>query len=103
MSETHNPYSAPGTNVVTKQVNHNSGFIKQFKRFTTWGVIGLAIITLGVYLYYWMINRTKILNGLLPENRIPMWLPYTAIGLGILNLILVFYLLQHQRLPQHLP
>jgi len=90
MSEKQNPYAAPTSNVASDSLGQDVSKIKAFKRFTTWGVIGLAIITLGIYGYYWMYSRTKILNTLIPENKIAGWLVPAIIGIGIINLIFSF-------------
>ncbi len=88
MPDTQNPYATPASNVASDSLGQDVSKIKSFKRFTTWGVIGLAIITLGIYGYYWMHSRTKILNTLIPENKVASWLVPTVIGLGILNIIM---------------
>jgi len=88
MSDTQNPYAAPSSNVASDSLSQDFSKIKAFKRFTTWGVIGLAIITLGIYGYYWMYSRTKTLNSLIPENKIAGWLVPAVIGIGIFNIIL---------------
>lgn len=87
MSDTQNPYAAPASNVASDSLGQNVGKVKAFKRFTTWGVIGLAIITLGIYGYYWMFSRTKVLNTLIPENKVASWLVPAVIITGVLNLI----------------
>jgi len=85
MSEVNNPYSAPEANLVNEATDGSGvAAIKQFPRFTTWAVVGLAFITLGIYGYYWLYSRTKILNKLIPENPIAKWLPVTTISLMLL-------------------
>lgn len=85
MSDTNNPYLTPEANLVNEATDSSGvAAIKQFPRFTTWAVVGLAIITLGIYGYYWLYSRTKILNRLIPENPIAKWLPATTIGLMLL-------------------
>ena len=88
MSETQNPYAAPNANVASDSLGQDVNKVKAFKRFTTWGVLGLAIITLGIYGYYWMFTRTKTLNALIPENKLASWLVPAVIGLGIVNIVL---------------
>lgn len=88
MSGTQNPYAAPASNVASDSLGQDVSKIKAFKRFTTWGVIGLAIITLGIYGYYWMYSRTKILNTLIPENKVATWVVPAIIGLGAINLLI---------------
>ncbi len=87
MSDTQNPYAAPTSNVASDSLNQDVNKIKSFKRFTTWGVIGLAIITLGIYGYYWMYTRTKVLNNLIPENKVAPWIIPAIIVLGLINIV----------------
>lgn len=74
-----NPYSAPDADLAVKNTGSGVAKVKEFPRFTTWAVVGLSIITLGIYTFYWLYSRTKILNRLLPENKIAGWLPIAAI------------------------
>ena len=87
MSESQNPYAAPASNVASDSLGQDVSKIKAFKRFTTWGVLGLAIITLGIYAYYWMYSRTKTLNSLIPENKVAGWLVPVIIIMGVINLL----------------
>ena len=88
MPDTQNPYAAPTSNVASDSLGQDVNKIKAFKRFTTWAVLGLAIITLGIYGYYWMYSRTKTLNTLIPENKVAGWLVPAVIGLGIANILM---------------
>lgn len=47
-----------------------AGSLESLGRFTTWAVVGLAIVTLGIYLIYWLFVRTKRLSALIPQNPI---------------------------------
>ena len=80
MSDKNNPYSAPEANLL-KEAAGGAGIaaIKQIPRFSTWAVVGLAMITMGIYAYYWLYSRTKMINKLIPENPIAKWLPVTTI------------------------
>lgn len=88
MSDNHNPYAAPATNVASDSLGQDVSKIKAFKRFTTWGVLGLAIITLGIYGYYWMFSRTKVLNSLIPENPVASWIVPAVLITGLINVVL---------------
>jgi len=88
MSDNQNPYATPSSNVSSDSIGQDVEKIKSFKRFTTWGVVGLAIITLGIYGYYWMISRTKVLNSLIPENKIAGWVVPSVIAIGVINIFL---------------
>lgn len=57
-----NPYKTPETELVQK--NNNFNLLNSFEKFSTWNVFGLMIITLSLYLLYWIYTRTKILNTL---------------------------------------
>lgn len=56
-----NPYSAPEATLDRPLESHS---LSGFARFTTWAVLGLCIITLGIYSLYWLYDRTKKLNAL---------------------------------------
>ena len=88
MSDTKNPYAAPTSNVASDSIGQDISSVKAFKRFTTWGVLGLAIITMGIYAYYWMYTRTKILNSLISKDKMPSWIVPAVIVIGAINLIL---------------
>lgn len=61
-----NPYRAPESDVNTLDSGDD---INNFSRFSAWGVLGLSIITLGIYPIYWMYTRSRTLNAF-HENRI---------------------------------
>jgi hypothetical protein len=76
-----NPYKAPEANLV--QSTNDKGIL-EFKRFSAWGVLGLTIITLGIYPCYWMYSRTVTINSL-HESTIPLVLPISLFCLAILS------------------
>jgi len=53
-----NVYAAPQSDVVEVA----QGGVSGFERFSTWYVLLLAIVTLGLYIPYWLYSRTKVLN-----------------------------------------
>ncbi|MCB1668603.1 MAG: DUF4234 domain-containing protein [Porticoccaceae bacterium] len=61
-----NPYATPDSDLST--LKPGAG-ISIFDRFSTWGVFGLSVITLGIYMVYWLFSRTKQLNSVV-ENKI---------------------------------
>jgi len=63
---TQTPYAAPSADLV-EQKDPNK--IKQFERFSAWGVFGLGIITLGIYPVYWLCTRAQKINSI-HENKI---------------------------------
>ncbi len=63
--------------------------IKEIKRLSTWAVVAFAMISFGIYTFYWLFSRTKILNSNLPEDdRIASWIPIV----GIVSFALYFIL-----------
>ena len=83
----HNPYATPESDVVDISNNEGIAKIKSFKRFSTWWVVLLAMFTLSIYAYYWMVSRTNTINSIIPENKVSMWIPYTVIISGVINLL----------------
>ncbi|MCK5901791.1 MAG: DUF4234 domain-containing protein [Cocleimonas sp.] len=83
-----NPYATPTANLQSKSTDKAP--VKQFPRFTTWAVVGLSIITMGIYTIYWLYSRTQILNTLLPENKIPSWLTTSSLIVFFLYLVMSF-------------
>jgi len=60
--------------------------MQKLPRFSAWGVFGLSIISLGLYYTYWLFTRTQIINQI-QDQKIPMGLAHTVIGLLMVNLI----------------
>ncbi len=58
-------------------------------RVSVWAVLGLSIVSLGLYYTYWLFTRTQIINRL-SDKPIPPALVHTVLGLLMLNLILSF-------------
>ena len=83
-----NVYSAPQSDVSTS-IDTNSE-IEAFPRKSAWAVFFLAVFTLGMYVYYWLYTRTKIINTL-PNRKVSL-LPITAIVvLFVITFILAFF------------
>jgi hypothetical protein len=59
--------------------------INHFTRQSVWGMIGLSIITLTFYFPFWMRKTSRVINGLLPANRISPWFFPVSIILTLLN------------------
>lgn len=91
MTEINDPYKAPEAELSEL---HNSDKINAFSRFSTWGVIGLTIITLGFYVYYWMFTRARILNSLIPQNPTPGWMLPTLIVLNVGSTAFNFWIMR---------
>jgi hypothetical protein len=60
-----NPYTPPAAPLVVE----SRADIREFPRFSAWYVFFLSLVTLGLYIIYWLYNRTSILNRL-AQNRI---------------------------------
>jgi hypothetical protein len=63
--------------------------LQALPRVSVWAVLGLSIISLGLYYTYWLFTRTQIINRVI-DRPIPMILVHTVLGLLMLNLILSF-------------
>ena len=87
MSET-NPYAPP--QAVVDDVSPNRSSITAFKRFSTWGVVLLAIVTLSIYVPYWLYTRTKVLDRIAPQEPIPRLVINAAITLFIFSMLFSF-------------
>lgn len=74
-----NPYVAPEAEL---ELQHDTGDLSVFPRFTTWAVFGLTIITLGIYAMYWLYNRTRKLNSIC-DDRIANGFVAAAIGVYV--------------------
>jgi len=80
-----NPYATPRTDPEAPVPAES--FLATLPRFSTWYVVGLAIITLGFYLLFLAYRRTRQLNALLPpESTIGMGFMLTTLGLVVLSL-----------------
>ncbi|OUS26486.1 hypothetical protein A9Q99_18300 [Gammaproteobacteria bacterium 45_16_T64] len=80
---TNNPYSSPESTLVDQ--SESVADIDNFKRFSAWGVLGLSIITLGVYSMYWFYTRTEIINRI-QKDVIP-----TFVSVGALVSYVVYF------------
>jgi len=72
MNETsQTPYASPSADLLDKNDNQK---IHEYKRFSAWGVFGLAIITLGIYSLYWLYSRAEKTNSLQEKQIAKHWL-----------------------------
>jgi len=65
-----NPYSAPQSDVSTKETS--AGTLGSIRRIPTFLVIVLYIVTGGIYNIYWMINRSMAVNRLGTPKKVSM-------------------------------
>ena len=61
--------------------------ILAFPRFSTWYVVFLSVITLGVYSVYWMYNRSMLLEQIHPKEPINKNFMFLCIGVWALSFI----------------
>jgi len=80
-NETVNPYKSPEASVI--ESTNEGGLSHIFERYSTWATIGLSVITLGIYVFYWLYTRTERLNQ---HTDAP-------IGSAFINTTIVFYVL----------
>lgn len=74
-----NPYAAPQADL---EVQRDSGDLSVFPRFSTWWVLLLSIVTLGIYFFWWIYDRTRKLNTI-AENKVPMGLVISYIIISL--------------------
>jgi cytochrome b561 len=82
-----NPYKTPDAEVVINNGNNNLNAV--YDRFSAWGVLGLSIITFGIYVVYWLYNRTKKINARV-DNPISSGFITAALVLYVLSFVLPF-------------
>ncbi|ODC02499.1 hypothetical protein BFW38_02000 [Terasakiispira papahanaumokuakeensis] len=79
-----NPYVAPQADL---EVHRDPGDLSVFPRFSTWLVLLLSIVTLGIYAFWWIYDRTRKLNTI-SEDKLPMGLVKTYIIFSVLGTFL---------------
>lgn len=82
-----NPYLSPSADTSNPKVLSDYS-IHDLPRFSVWGVLGLSFITLGIYLVYWMWDRSKILNQTDIHGKISTGFMITAVALFAVNMLL---------------
>lgn len=85
-----NPYTAPDADLAVESTGSAVDKVKQFPRFTTWAVVGLTLITMGIYAFYWLYSRSKMLNRQIPENKIPAWVIIGSLVTYVLYMIAAY-------------
>lgn len=79
-NETQNPYKTPEASLDTAQGKNLSEI---YTRFSAWAVLGLSIITLGIYSVFWLYGRSKAINAVSDE----------PIGAAFVNTTIVLFVL----------
>ena len=83
-----NPYQAPHAELL---INDSGNALKDvFQRFSTWYVFILSILTLGLYVIYWMYSRTRSLNRLQGIEPISEVFILVAVAWNIVSYPLAF-------------
>ena len=83
---TQTPYASPSADLVDKNSNDK---IRNFKRFSAWGVFGLSMITLGIYPIYWLWTRSETINSM-QEGRIAKPLLIAMVVSTIISTLISF-------------
>lgn len=85
MSE-HDPYTPPESDLRPKQ---DPNFIQNFPRFPTMLFVGIGILTMGLFVYYWIYTRNQMLNRCIPASlRMPEWLVNSTVILGVIGFVM---------------
>ncbi|MBU2705978.1 DUF4234 domain-containing protein [Zooshikella marina] len=95
MSLDSSPYTAPSSDISTNSSENDS--ICQLPRVNLLIVFSLIFFSLGIYYYYWMFSRTKIINRVCDRKISPL-LSSLVVVLFVGSLILGLYLLFAVRL-----
>lgn len=77
------PYQAPTADLTNDNTNDVS--LTGFKKLSTWYVLLYTILSLGLYIIYWLFSRTKTLNEKHQSNPVSVALMYTAIFIYIIS------------------
>jgi hypothetical protein len=75
------PYAPPRAAIA----DPTAGDYRDFARISTWWVLVLSFITLGLYAPYWLYTRIKTLNGMVSSRPIPLSLPIAVCVLCAAN------------------
>ena len=81
-----NPYATPNANLARDEPGRG---IESFPRFSAWYVFGLIILTLSLYIAYWLFTRTRTLNKL-SANKISTLFCYVTMAFFLLSLATAF-------------
>jgi hypothetical protein len=85
---TYYPYTAPSAPLEHAAASERD--LTAFPRFSAWGVFGLMIVTLGIYIPYWFVTRTRIANRILPDQRISSVFLSGVLILFVVSMLLSF-------------
>jgi fumarate reductase subunit D len=81
-----NPYESPQADLSIPE--EQSDRLDIFERFSTWYVFGLALVTMNLYIFYWLYSRTRTLNRLKGISPIGDTFILSTIIINIVSLLL---------------
>ena len=81
-------YSPPKSDVV-KRSREDYGNIYVFKRFSAWFVFIFSIVTLGIYVPYWLYTRTTKLNRI-SHSKISDLFIWSTTSLYVFTWVIIF-------------
>ncbi len=84
MTDSDNPYATPSAEL-TPAADPTTGLAVLPRLSTTW-VLVLTIVTLGLYLHYWLFSRSNLWNRHFASLRIPPSLIVADVGLVLVRL-----------------
>ena len=82
------PENKTSANNVNTDIHLNRD-MQKLPRLSVWTVLGLTIITFGLYHLYWMLTRSRIINQI-QDKKVPSILINAVFGLMLLNLSFAF-------------
>jgi hypothetical protein len=85
--ETANAFEAPKADLSTPPTDTP---ILEMKRFSAWGVLGLSLITFGIYFIYWMFTRVNNVNRISKVAKASIIAVYIYIGASILSNVVMY-------------
>lgn len=85
----HPPQNEHPSHESSTPANGQGHALQALPRVSVWAVLGLSIISLGLYYTYWLFTRTQIINRV-ADRPISMILVHSVLGLLMLNLIVSF-------------
>jgi len=80
--ETENAFEAPKADLSAPVTDTP---ILEMQRFSAWGVLGLSIITLSLYFFYWMYTRFSKINTLSETAKANMIALYVYFGVSVVS------------------
>ncbi len=73
------PYMPPSAELE----EHRAASIDDLPRFSAWWVFFLTVATLGIYSYWWLLDRSRRVNALIEPEEIPDWFMYPLFAISV--------------------